>query len=73
MPKNKSPDKMSLISVHVPRRMIEEIDELVRRGIFPSRSEAIRAALRDFLYKESFKTKPLIGEEEVPFSLLKGR
>lgn len=46
---------MSLISVHVPKRMLEELDELVRRGIYPNRSEAIRAAIRELLYKESLK------------------
>ncbi|MFN7106234.1 MAG: ribbon-helix-helix domain-containing protein [Pyrobaculum sp.] len=73
MPKNKSQDKMSLISVHVPKRMIDELDELVRRGIFPSRSEAIRAALRDFLYKDKTRHPKDEEEEEIPFNLLKGR
>jgi len=76
MPRSKSQDKMSLISVHVPKKMLEELDELVRRGIFPNRSEAIRAALRDLLYKEVFKAKVPRAEEkeeELPISLLKGR
>jgi Arc/MetJ-type ribon-helix-helix transcriptional regulator len=77
MPRSKSQDKMSLISVHVPNKMLEELDELVRRGIFPNRSEAIRAALRDLLYKEVFKAKAPKEEEEkeeeLPISLLKGR
>ncbi|CCC81130.1 CopG/MetJ family transcriptional regulator [Thermoproteus tenax Kra 1] len=47
---------MSLISVHVPKRMLEELDELVRRGIYPNRSEAIRAAIRELIYKESLKS-----------------
>jgi len=76
MPRSKSQDRMTLISVHVPRKMLEELDELVRRGIFPNRSEAIRAALRDLLYKEVFKTKAVREEEkeeEPPLPLLKGR
>jgi hypothetical protein len=36
---------------YMPRKMLEELDELVRRGIFPSRSEAIRAAMRELLKK----------------------
>jgi len=32
--------------------MLEEIDELTSQGVFPSRSEAIRIAIRDLLYKE---------------------
>ena len=43
---------MVLISVHLPRQMVEELNELVRRGAFPSRSEAIRAAIRDLLIRE---------------------
>ncbi|MEM1663907.1 MAG: ribbon-helix-helix domain-containing protein [Pyrobaculum sp.] len=75
MPRSKSQDKMSLISVHVPKKMLEELDELVRRGIFPNRSEAIRAALRDLLYKEVFKARPPKEEEkeEIPLPLIKGR
>ncbi|MEM1807715.1 MAG: ribbon-helix-helix domain-containing protein [Pyrobaculum sp.] len=63
------------MSVHVPKKMLEELDELVRRGIFPNRSEAIRAALRDLLYKEYFKARPPKEEEkeEIPLPLIKGR
>jgi len=51
MPKKIGED-MVLISVHLPRQMVEELNELVRRGAFPSRSEAIRAAIRDLLIRE---------------------
>ena len=67
MPRNKGQEKMSLISVHVPKRMLEELDELVRRGIYPNRSEAIRAAIRELLYKESLKPvakQPVVEEAE---------
>lgn len=77
MPRSRGQERMSLISVHVPRRMLEELDELVKRGIFPNRSEAIRAALRDLLYREVFKSKPAQEEaeesEEVPLDLVRGR
>jgi len=62
-PKVKSEEKMILISLHLPRRMLEEIDELVRRGVFPSRSEAIRVAIRDLLLTEQQRkraTRPLL-------------
>ena len=52
MPKTKSKEKMALISVHIPKQMLEELDELVSQGMFPSRSETIRIAIRDLLYKE---------------------
>jgi hypothetical protein len=48
---SKESEKMVLISFHVPRSYVEVIDELVRLGLYPSRSEAIRAALRELLSK----------------------
>ncbi len=43
---------MELVSVHIQRQALEGIDELVKQGIFPSRSEAIRYAIRKLLAKE---------------------
>jgi len=48
---NKS-ERMILVSFHIPRQMLRELDELVKRGIFPSRSEAIRVAIRNLIEKE---------------------
>ncbi len=53
MPRMVSKDKMIVISVHLPKEMLQELDELVRQGRFPSRSEAIRIAVRDLIYRES--------------------
>lgn len=44
-------EKMTLISVHLPKPVLYELDELVRKRIFPSRSEAIRIAIVEFLLK----------------------
>ena len=41
-----------LISVHIQRQALAEIDELVEQGVFPSRSEAIRYAIRKLLARE---------------------
>lgn len=41
--------KMKQISVRVPQEHIETIDELVRKGVFPSRNEAVREAIRKLL------------------------
>jgi Arc/MetJ-type ribon-helix-helix transcriptional regulator len=38
------------ITIRVPRRFLQAIDFLVEMDDFPSRSEAVRAALRDFVY-----------------------
>ena len=53
MPRMVSKDKMILISVHLPKEMLQELDELVKQGRFPSRSEAIRVAVRDLILRES--------------------
>jgi Arc/MetJ-type ribon-helix-helix transcriptional regulator len=37
--------------------MLEGLDELAKSGLFPSRSEAIRVAVRDLLIKEREKRK----------------
>jgi antitoxin ParD1/3/4 len=44
-------EKMVLISFHIPKSYVEMLDELVRQGVYPSRSEAIRAALRELVNK----------------------
>jgi len=43
---------MNLISVKIPETFLEGLDDLVRLGVYPSRSEAIRVAIRDLLRKE---------------------
>jgi transcriptional regulator, CopG family len=52
MPREKGMNKMELVSMHIQKQALEEIDELVKQGIFPSRSEAIRYAIRKLLAKE---------------------
>ncbi len=39
------------ITIRVPRRYLRAIDYLVKADDFPSRSEAIRAAVRDMIYE----------------------
>jgi hypothetical protein len=43
--------RASPVPVHVPREMLEALDGLVRRGAYRSRSEAVRAAIRELLKK----------------------
>jgi len=40
---------MVLIAVFVPPDWISKLDSLVEQGYYPSRSEAIRMAIRDLL------------------------
>lgn len=46
---------MRLISVKMPEALIEGMDELVSRGVYPSRSSIMRTAVRDLLKKELWK------------------
>ena len=39
------------VTIRVPKRFLRAVDFLVEMDDFPSRSEAIRAALRDFVYQ----------------------
>jgi Arc/MetJ-type ribon-helix-helix transcriptional regulator len=43
---------VKLISFKAPNTYLDELDELVRGGVYSSRSEAIRTAIRDLLKRE---------------------
>ena len=45
----KGVNSLKLISFKAPNTVIEDLDELVRGGVYSSRSEAIRTAIRDLL------------------------
>lgn len=47
---------MKLITVKLPEALIEGLDELVRSGMYPSRSAAVRASVRDMLKRELWRT-----------------
>ncbi len=53
---------MRIVTVKMPESYIEAIDELVRLGRYSSRSEVIRAAVRELLKKELWSGE---GEQEV--------
>jgi Arc/MetJ-type ribon-helix-helix transcriptional regulator len=63
--KNKPKPKMVNITINLPEIYDENIQKLIRMKILPSRSEAIRVALREFLHNE-YKNLKLLGffEEE---------
>jgi len=43
---------MRLIAVHLPEKLLSDIQRLVDNGLYPNRSEAIRIAIRDLLKHE---------------------
>lgn len=40
---------MQRVTLRVPKQQLDEIEELVERGVFPNRSEAIRQGIREML------------------------
>jgi len=40
---------MKLITLYLPTKYIESLDQLVAEGFYPNRSEAIRLAVRDLI------------------------
>ncbi len=62
---------MRLVTVKMSDVYIRSIDKLVERGMYPSRSEAIRVAIRDLLIRElwvdeaaSTKTRPVSSQAD---------
>ena len=47
---------MERITLRIPKQQIAEVEQMVERGEFPNRSEAIRSAIREIL-----------RENEVPY------
>jgi len=43
-------DDMEKVTIRLPKRYLRRLDFLVRVDDFPSRSEAVRTAVRDLLY-----------------------
>jgi antitoxin ParD1/3/4 len=56
---------MQIVTVNLPEIYIDAIGKLTGQGMFPSRSEAIRAALRDFLKNELEMVESLLDLNEM--------
>lgn len=50
-------ERMRLLTVHLPEAYIQGLDELVKMGLYPNRSEAIRVAVRDLLSRELWRNR----------------
>ncbi|MFX0164746.1 MAG: ribbon-helix-helix domain-containing protein [Candidatus Hodarchaeota archaeon] len=64
--KKKTKPKMVNITINLPEIYDQNIQKLIKMKLVPSRSEAIRVALREFLHNE-YKNLKLLGffEENV--------
>jgi len=63
---NRTKPKMRNITINIPEIYDENIQKLIKMKLIPSRSEAIRVALREFLHNE-YKNLKLLGffEEKI--------
>ena len=58
---------MKIVTVNVPESYIDAMKKLVGRdGLYPSRSELIRCATRDFLLKELKLAESMKKYQDVP-------
>jgi len=48
---------MRMITLHLPKPYIEDLDKLVNENFYPNRAEAIRAAVRDLLVEELWERR----------------
>ena len=53
---------MELITVRIPKKLLEALDSLIEDGIYSSRSEAIRDAIRILVSTQKEKIKLFRGE-----------
>ncbi|WP_297462798.1 ribbon-helix-helix domain-containing protein [Thermococcus sp.] len=61
--------RMRIISVQLPQGLINAMDQLVKRGVYPNRSEIIRAAIRELLKRELYELET--EERSTPDYILK--
>jgi Arc/MetJ-type ribon-helix-helix transcriptional regulator len=54
---------LKVITFKIPKAYLDELDGLVKAGLFPSRSEAIRVAVRDLLQRELWAMRGLKPSE----------
>jgi Arc/MetJ-type ribon-helix-helix transcriptional regulator len=59
-------NKLKIVTVNIPESYLESIERLIgENGLYPSRSELIRCAVREFLIKELRRANEMIKYKEV--------
>jgi len=57
---------LKIVTVNIPESYLESIERLIgENGLYPSRSELIRVAVREFLIKELRRANEMIKYKEV--------
>ena len=62
MPRKIYKKQLRLISFHIPEEMLKMVDELVSKGRYSSRAEALRAAVKLLITFELTKSTRTIDE-----------
>jgi len=54
--------EMKVITIHVPKPYLKALRDLVEMGLYPTRAEAIRLAIRDLIVNEhpKYRRKRLV-------------
>ncbi|MCK5150857.1 MAG: type II toxin-antitoxin system ParD family antitoxin [Candidatus Thorarchaeota archaeon] len=61
---------MRVVTICMPESYVEGVDKLIKKGMYPNRSEVIRIAIRDLLVEELWgerkqtNSAPLIAQIE---------
>jgi len=64
VPKTKAPKgSMVIITIHLPKEVLRDIDELVIKGRYPSRAELIRTAVQDMLDEMFYRRQQQQGQD----------
>ncbi|MGC9049643.1 ribbon-helix-helix domain-containing protein [Pyrobaculum sp.] len=71
MPRRKSKVPLERVSLRLPSELIMRIDRLVEKGLFKSRSQLVKHALREMLKEPRFQE--VLNEKEDDFPTLRGR
>jgi len=58
--------RMRVVTICLPESYVEGIDVLIKKNMYPSRSEVIRIAIRDLLVEELWKEKSPFGSRPTP-------
>jgi len=69
---------MKLITVHLPKKWIEKLEQLSEKGVYPNRSEAIRCLLRqgmkeEGIWDEMMETVRVEGKHNSRETVTKGK
>jgi Arc/MetJ-type ribon-helix-helix transcriptional regulator len=49
---------MERVTLRIPEQQIDEVEQMVERGKFPNRSEAIRSAVREMIDEQTDQAGP---------------